>query len=314
MKPDSADDFRRRAAMVREIPLETVLIYGGAVRDRQDRSKWHTERGLLSVTGCQFMNWQQGTGGGGAIDLVMHLGGMNCVAAVRWLEQHVAWTAGAIACGNTLREPPPQGTLASPQGALETGTDSLPSLVPCRLPPREDRMWGRVHRYLVERRYLSASLLEPLWQSGRLYADFRANAVFVLMAGKAHRPVGAELRGTGPRIWRGMAGGTRKDWGYFWTGLEGSRKIVLCESAVDAISCYQMHGDCISISTCGVRTNPRWLPGLITRGYEIWCGFDTDAAGDTAAAGMMELHPSIQRLRPPSHDWNDALATPRHFR
>lgn len=301
MSLDSPEEFRRRAAVVREVPLETVLIYRGAVRDRQDRSKWHSERGVLSVTGPKFINWQQAVAGGGAIDLVMHLAGMNCGAAVRWLEQHVALTHGAVA--PTHRMPR--------QATLETGTHSL---VPCQLPPPDERMGGRVHRYLVERRHLRPSLLEPLRQSGRLYADHRANAVFLLVAGNAHRPVGAELRGTGPGLWRGMAAGTRKDLGYFWTGLEGSRKIVLCESAIDAISCFQIHGDCLCISTSGVRTNPRWLPGLIARGYEIWCGFDTDAAGDAAAAGMMELHTSIQRLRPPVHDWNDALATPHDSR
>jgi hypothetical protein len=294
------DDFRPRAAVVREIPLETVLIYRGAVRDRRDRSKWHTERGMLSVTGPKFMHWQHGVGGGGAIDLVMHLGQMNCGAAVRWLEQHVAGTPGRIPLSTTHRPPQP--------ATQEPGTTSPTAQVSCRLPPRDDRRWERVQRYLVERRQLSAALLEPLRQSGRLYADHRSNAVFLLVAGKAQRPVGAELRGTGPRIWRGMVRGTRKDWGYFWIGLQGSHKIVLCESAIDAISCFQLYGDCICISTSGARTNPRWLPGLITRGYEIWCGFDTDAAGDATAAGMSKRHPSVHRLRPPAHDWNDALA------
>ena len=54
-------------------------------------------------------------------------------------------------------------------------------------------------------------------------------------------PVGAELRDTGPRLRRGMAPGTRKDAGYFWIGTRGSWEIVLCESAIDAISCVQMH-------------------------------------------------------------------------
>ena len=56
------DDLRRRAAVVREMSLETVLLLRGAERDRHDKSKWHSERGPLSVTGPKFMNWhtQQG--------------------------------------------------------------------------------------------------------------------------------------------------------------------------------------------------------------------------------------------------------------
>ena len=61
----NGDDLRRRAAVVREIALETVLILRGAVRDRHDKSKWHTEQGPLSVSGPQFMNWQRERGGGG---------------------------------------------------------------------------------------------------------------------------------------------------------------------------------------------------------------------------------------------------------
>ena len=45
----------------------------GAVRDQRDKSKWHTEQGPLSVSGAKFMNWHRRAGGGGAIDLMMHL-------------------------------------------------------------------------------------------------------------------------------------------------------------------------------------------------------------------------------------------------
>ena len=115
-----------------------------------------------------------------------------------------------------------------------------------------------------------------------------------------------------------MAPGTRKDLGYFWIAAQGSREIVLCESAIDAISCVQMHPQRICISTSGVRADPPWLHGLLARGYDIFCGFDADGPGDAAAARMMALHPAVRRLRPPAHDWNDVLtsshleATTRH--
>ena len=62
------DDFRRRADLVREIPLEVVLRSWGAVRDRREKSRWHTPRGPLSITGGKFFNWHSRQGGGGAID------------------------------------------------------------------------------------------------------------------------------------------------------------------------------------------------------------------------------------------------------
>jgi hypothetical protein len=290
------EEFRRRADAVRDIPLETVLAFRGAVRDRHDRAKWHTERGPLSVTGAKFTNWQGGSGGG-AIDLVMHLAGVDYGAALRWLQTY-AW-AGLPAAG-----PPATDRADGEHAAART-----PGVL--RLPLPDPRRLARVRQYLTRHRGLDASLLEALLESGQLYADGHANAVFVLVAGKAQRPVGAELRGTGPRVWRGMASGSNKDLGYFWIGTRAAREIVLCESAIDAISCFQIHPQRICISTSGVRANPSWLSVLITHGYTILCGFDADHPGDAAAAHMIALHPTVRRLRPSGHDWNDVLTSCR---
>jgi len=285
------DDFRRRAAAVRDLPLGAVLVARGAVRDRHDRCKWHSEQGPLTITGIKFMNWSQDRGGGGAIDLVMHLAHVNCATAVAWLEQQFA--PGPLAIGRST----------SPV----SHHPSSPVHRSLRLPVSNDQQQPRVLRYLTEQRRLATAVLQPLLESGRLYADDRGNAVFLLVAGKANRPVGAELRGTGPQVWRGMAPGTRKDLGYFWTGPRGAQDIVLCESAIDAISCCQMHPERICISTSGVRANPPWLAGLIARGYCIHCGFDADEPGDAAAQRMIALYPKVHRLRPLAHDWNDAI-------
>jgi hypothetical protein len=294
--------LRQHAAAVRAVPLETVLLCRGAVRDRHDRRKWHTEQGPLSVSGPKFMNWQRDQGGGGAIDLVMHLAGVDFRTAVAWLQQHLA--ANLPTSGDpTINALGTQSTAAEKPGGL-------------RLPVPNARLLGRVRQYLTRRRGLAVSLIESLVESGKLYADSRGNAVFLLVAGKrvpacGWRPVGAELRGTGPQVWRGMAPGTRKDLGYFWIGERGCRELVLCESAIDAMSCFQIHPQRICISTSGVRADPPWLEGLLARGYDIFCGFDADGPGDAAAACMLALHPVIRRLRPPAHDWNDVLTSSR---
>ena len=287
---------RRDLGPLRAVPLEAILQLRGAVRDRRDKSKWHTEQGPLSVTGCQFMNWQQNFGGGGAIDLVMHLAGLDYGDAVQWLQ----WHAGRYTAAT---DGAPRTSTTRPADAL-SGNHGNHSL---RLPMRDDRRLDEVHEYLINRRHLSVTLLNSLLQAGRLYADQRSNAVFVMVRGKPHQPVGAELRGTGPRVWRGMAPGSRKNLGYFWIGDPTARELVLCESAIDAISCFQLRGACICISTAGVRAKPAWLPGLIARGYQIHCGFDTDDPGEAAAAQLIASYPVVQRLRPPAHDWNDVL-------
>jgi len=171
-------------------------------------------------------------------------------------------------------------------------------------------------RNLSQQRGLSTAILASLIEHGKLYADARGNAVFVMQAGKPNRPVGAELRGTGQRVWRGLAAGSRKNAGYFWIGDPGAQHLVLCESAIDAISCHQLHAGsqvallgrpCLCISTAGIRPDAPWLSPLLARGYHIYCGFDADDPGDTASRQMLTRHSSIQRLRPPRHDWNDVL-------
>ena len=109
-----------------------------------------------------------------------------------------------------------------------------------------------------------------------------------------------------------MTRGTRKDQGDFRTGTPESRTLILCESAIDAISCESLHPCTLGISTSGARPNPHWLRGLLDRGNTVHCGFDTDPAGESAASAMITLHPAISRLRPPAHDWNDALTADFH--
>ena len=279
----SFQHIRQRAEQVRSIPLEAVLRATGARKDRYDRAKWHTAQGVLSVTGMKFMNWNQGKGGGGAIDLAMHLGGMDFKAAVAWLWHH-------------FPVPHPQ---------MQPGTPRKPAL---RLPPRDDRNLSRVQRYLVVERGLAPSLLEPLIESATLYADNHANAVFLLL-GKKNRPVGAELRGTTHHSWRGMAPGSDKDLGCFSVHPDRAQTIVLCESAIDAISCFMLHPDFRCISTSGARPDPRWLPPLVNRGYRVYCGFDADPTGETMARAMIVRHPAVKRLRPSRHDWNDVITS-----
>lgn len=78
--------LRTRADLVRELPLQSVLLAAGAEPDRFDKAKWHTGQGVVSVTGAKFKNWTRGSGGGGAIDLAIHLNlmGFNATSGLKW--------------------------------------------------------------------------------------------------------------------------------------------------------------------------------------------------------------------------------------
>jgi Protein of unknown function (DUF3991)/Toprim-like len=274
-------NWRARADRLRALPLPLVLAALEATPDPSDPAKWRTTHGVLSVTGAKFINWNHGVGGGGAIDLVMHVQQIGFGQALQWLEDHF----GA-----------PVPVQPAPLFATHART----------LPPPAPHHWPRVERYLIEQRQLPRSLLTPLVHAGIIYADARANAVFLLGDTPA-TAVGAELRGTTSQPWRGMAPGSRKDHGFFSVSTASAYAIVLCESAIDALSCHVLHPTFRCVSTSGARPDPAWLSALLPLDLPIFCGFDADPTGDAMAQRMIHLHPSTRRLRPPAKDWNDGL-------
>ena len=299
----SFEPHRRWVDGLRHIPLPQVLRAAGAEADRHDPAKWHTAHGVLSVNDAKFFNWNQGRGGGGAIDLAMHLNACDFTAAVQWLLSACGPACAGVSAGGHAQAGAPRW------GAATAPSQCAPSSQPVlTLPTPAAEQRDRVQRYLREQRRLPEALLKPLRDTGRLYADHRANAVFVLL-GKEGRPVGAELRGTSATAWRGLAPGSRKDLGYFACGPAHANELVLCESAIDAISCAALNPDRLCLSSAGARPNPAWLPTLLSQGHRLYCGFDADPTGDQMANAMTAIYPAIQRLRPPLHDWNDVLTT-----
>lgn len=265
---------------LRAVALESILPRLGAVRDARDRARWRTPRGPVSVTGARFFNWREHAGGGGAIDLVMHLAGMDFKAAVSWLREGF--------------------------GPADVGAEAAPARATFSPPRRDDLTLARVVRYLQDDRRIPPDILAPLLEAGDVYSDGRANAVF-LHRDRRGRPVGAELRGTTRVRWRGMARGSRKAAGYFIAGPADADEIVLCESAMDAMSCHALRARSMAISTAGACPSPAWLPDILAEGRPVLCGFDADDPGDDAARIMIARHPAIARLRPAAHDWNDQI-------
>ena len=278
------EEIKIKANKVRNIELRALLQHFGCIRDPEDKYKWHTNQGVLSVNGHKFMNWAMGTGGGGAIDLAMHLQRLDFKNAVIWLYDNFP---------------------SSLNSDLST-CKSYPVKQILKLPEKDDKQLHRVKQYLVNKRCLSEKLVTGLINSEKLYADIRGNAVFLLL-GKKMRVVGAELRGTYNKKWRGMAYGSRKNFGCFYIIGSNLKKMILCESAIDAASCAMLYPEYTAISTSGAAADPAWLQKFITTGCKIFCGFDADITGDTMANKMIKRYPSITRLRPHKHDWNDVL-------
>lgn len=272
--------------LLRNIDLKLVLSRIQAAAHPYDRAKWHTCRGTLSVNGQKFFNWSTDSGGGGAIDLIIHLHQCDFKTAIAWLQQNFP---------DIL-----------PQRCPPSITHTTLSL-----PQRDDHHLPRVISYLNIYRRLPLAIIQNLIDSNRLYADIKANAVFLLL-GKEKKIVGAEIRGTSHIRWLGMAKGSRKDIGCFYVNNPNPQKMILCESAIDALSFFSINPQWLCVSTSGATPHPAWLPLFIAKGFDIHCGFDADQTGDLLADKMISRYPSIKRLRPTQHDWNDQLRS-LHF-
>ena len=278
---------------LRRIELTRILEQCGCTPHRLDKKKWYTPMGTISVNGMKFMIWSTGKGGGGAINLTCHIRGDHFKQAVQWLIDNFETAISHI-------------SPITPKKQNAPFIHQYLSSRPFQPPTENTRNIHRITHYLCVTRSLPSKIVIPLIDAGTLYADNRGNAVFLLL-GKEKKVVGAELRGTGTQKWRGMAPGSLKKLGCFYVLGESNRKMVLCESAIDAISCRALFPEYTVISTSGAYHDPAWLKNLITNGCQVFCGFDADPTGDTMAQKMMKLYPSVKRLRPTRHDWNDVL-------
>ena len=176
-------DVTRTADELRGVALDEVWKNSGVRATAATLPNGERRADPFRRPAPKFMNWKLGVGGGGAIDLAMHLMDCDFKTALRWLDANFA---------------------AVP--FLEKQRLNSKAFRP---PPRCDAGLPIIKEYLCSRRRIPLQAVNALLKSGRLYADSRNNAVFPML-GKNAEVVGAELRGTGAAKWRGMAPGSRK--------------------------------------------------------------------------------------------------------
>lgn len=80
--------LKHMADSVRDLSLESVAALMGLEQDLNQLHQWRSDRAILSIRGSKFYDFLAQSGGGGAIDLYMHLEGASFKQAVGWLYQH----------------------------------------------------------------------------------------------------------------------------------------------------------------------------------------------------------------------------------
>lgn len=168
------------------------------------------------------------------------------------------------------------------------------------------------HAYLEQHRGISAATLADPRFAPVVRVDARGNAVFPHYdrTGLA----GYELKNNG---FTGFSSGGEKA---IWrtANIERAREIVICESAIDAMSHAQLMGgtDAAYVSTGGALSAAQAAlieeigREALRSGAVIVIATDADAAGHRLAEQIDALIPDgvrVRRKEPPAKDWNDAL-------
>lgn len=299
-------DLREAAAIARDVPLQSVVETLGLSHDKRDRGIWVDDEGVnkISLDGQKWFDHRQAVGGGGAIDLVKHVLRVGFRDAVAWLGFEIG------------RKPAERAVAAhAAAGASREVASAMRDAQPFQPPAKVPSTFQRVRRYL-QGRGISAATLGKLDIEGRLLSDERGNAVFLALDG-AGRPRGAEIRGTGEKPFHGHATGSSRVLPWSFDGLgKNVRRLVLCESAIDAMSFYELDRDENTrfISTGGARpTCPEAvLPGISAGKWdEVVIAYDNDQVGekfgDALEAELSAAGAHVSRRRPVGKDWNDDL-------
>ncbi|NMG11909.1 MobV family relaxase [Brasilonema sp. UFV-L1] len=333
--------WREMAEQLRDLPLEDVAWHLGLSLINKEQNRWKGQGHIINIKGSKFYDFSQNenTGGGGAIDLVMHINGCNFRSSVAWLydrfdeERMLRATRAYVQKHATLivaEEPTPQFVLPTP----------------------DESKWQAVQNYLTQARGLPENFIIALHQRGWLYADDQQNAVFTMRdltgrspstvngssaalalesrgteyqgngTGDTQSPItyGAFLRGTRGEnnSFMGYALGTKRTLGWFYFHLGGKstdevQKVVLCKSPIDALSCAALsvaaHSGMPQKRTMFLAADsPRSLPLEFFRKIPaITAAYDNDDTGRETAQAIKELLPQTTIARPQALDWNAQL-------
>ena len=286
------------ANRVRDLPLKDVAYELGLESDAKDRHKWLGEHHTINITGSKFYDWKEMKGGGGAIDLVMHVNQCDYKQSVAWLNDRFGESAATEAVTYKTRE--------------IIKTEPVPEFVP---PVPEPDKWQRVKQYLTRTRKLPSALVDRLHLKGLIYADQNQNAVFIRRSLDESKIRGASLRGTvgEDNLFKGLAKGSKRQegWFYFTKGEQSSdpvRRVVLVESPIDAMSLSVLERT-DSLKTLYLSTDGA---GGIPTEYlkdvgSVVIAFDRDPAGREMTERIKSQLPNAVVKTPSSVDWNRDL-------
>jgi len=292
---------------LRAIALTDLLVWHGLVPKAEGAShRAKDERFNIVATGSRWFDNKAGVGGGGAIDLQMHLAGEDFLTACRTLATQFR---PLLTARQSIEFPPVR--------SCEIDRIPLPVLL-AKYAVQDASNWPQARDYLTETRCITPALVDELHAAGMIYAnDHRpAPSLVFLHRNENGHLVGATLRDTRPgSSFRPCFGNKLSSWfavGNVWD----ANSIVAVESPIDALSYHTIfvgQNDRIAVVSCSGATVPHELMvHAYDRRQSLVVALDYDAAG---ARGWQRARDAtadwagfkISSECPSSKDWNADL-------
>jgi hypothetical protein len=231
--------WKEQADQLRDLPLEDVAWHLGLDKADKGENRWKGLGQVINITDSKWYDFTAEKGGGGAIDLVMHVNSCNFRSSVAWLHDRFN-EEGMLRATRAYAQ-----TIATKIVAEEPALQFVP-------PTPDESKWQAVQNYLTKARGLPENFIDALHSKGWIYADEQQNAVFVMRSlhkgarapSLSDETTGAFLRGTRleDNSFMGYALGTKRTGGWFHFNLGGEtadevHSCVICKSPIDALSC-----------------------------------------------------------------------------
>jgi hypothetical protein len=268
-------------------------------------NEWVGRNHIINIDASKFSDLAPGSHfeGNHAIDLVKHVNQCNQTTAIAWIGERFGEVGAKRAA------------IAHAQKVTADIIQTQP--VPQFAPPIEDKkQWQQVEHYLTQKRGIPSDCVQMLHNQGLVYADSKANVVFVMRDLEGNTK-GAFLEGTTNKFSGYELGTVRRDsWFYFTLGKKPSDKastVVLSDSPIDAISVamleYQVKGIPENRTVYMAVDDTSSLPVERLRNVtHVQVAFSQP----TVAQAVKELLPHSTQLKCESRDWNTQLINFSH--
>ena len=180
------------------------------------------------------------------------------------------------------------------------------------MPDKADNV-KRVYAYLVQTRRIDKRVLQLCFDSHLIFQDIHGNVAF-RMKDITGEVVGAEIRGTSPTRYTGIASGSKHGYGFNLLIGANCERIIVFESSIDLLSFITLKGignlqNRLLVSMAGLKEQT-----LLNMAKErsislnkVCCCVDNDEAGIKFADDMKIKHGTNIYLPVGAKDWNDIL-------